>query len=83
MLRFVVRRAGLALVTLVLVSLILFAIAQVLPGDVGRTILGPYATNAQVAALDRQLGVDRPLIVRVLGVADRVPHRALGQFVPV
>ncbi len=64
MLRFLVRRAGLALVTLVLVSLILFTIAQILPGDVGRTILGPYATNAQVAALDQQLGVDRPLIVR-------------------
>jgi peptide/nickel transport system permease protein len=36
----------------------------VLPGDVGLTILGPYATNAQVASLDHQLGVDRPLPVQ-------------------
>ena len=38
--------------------------AEVLPGDVGRTILGPYATPAQVQALDRELGVDRSLVVR-------------------
>jgi len=62
--RFVLKRAGLALVTLFLVSVILFAIAQVLPGDVGRAILGPYATNQQVVALDHQLGVDRPLLIR-------------------
>jgi peptide/nickel transport system permease protein len=36
----------------------------VLPGDVGRTILGPYATNQQVAALDHQLGADKPLPVQ-------------------
>ena len=62
--RFVLKRIGLALVTLFLVSVILFAIAQILPGDVGRAILGPYATNRQVAALDHKLGVDRPILLR-------------------
>ena len=52
------------MITLFCVSIILFAVAQVLPGDVGRTILGPYATEQQVRALDHQLGVDRPLAVR-------------------
>jgi peptide/nickel transport system permease protein len=61
---FLLKRLGLALITLVLISFAVFAVAQVLPGDVGRTILGPYATNAQVARLDHQLGVDKPLIVR-------------------
>ena len=64
MTRFVLKRIGLALITLFLVSVILFAVAQVLPGDVGRAILGPYATNQQVAALDHKLGVDRPVLVR-------------------
>jgi peptide/nickel transport system permease protein len=64
MTRFVLKRIGLALITLFLVSVILFAVAQVLPGDVGRAILGPYATNQQVAALDHKLGVDRPILVR-------------------
>ncbi len=62
--RFLAKRLGLALVTLWLVSIILFAVAQLLPGDVGRAILGPYASEQQVVALDHQLGVDRPLLVR-------------------
>ena len=64
MLRFLIKRTALAVVTLLCVSVILFAVAQVLPGDVGRAILGPWATETQVQALDHQLGVDRPLYIR-------------------
>ena len=59
--RFIAKRLGLSLVTLFLVSLIVFAISDVLPGDVGRSILGRSATDEQVAALDHQLGYDEPL----------------------
>jgi peptide/nickel transport system permease protein len=62
--RFLLKRLGLALITLVLISIAVFLTAQILPGDVGRTILGPYATNLQVARLDHQLGADKPLPVR-------------------
>src|SRR5438128_3728083 len=61
MLRFLARRFGLTLLTLFLVSVIVFASAQVLPGDIGRTILGQFSTPEQVAALDHKLGADRPL----------------------
>ena len=47
--------------TLILVSILVFALAEVLPGDVGRSILGPYATDEQVAMLNKELGADRPL----------------------
>jgi peptide/nickel transport system permease protein len=59
--RFIAKRLGLSLITLVLVSIIVFAISDVLPGDVGRSILGRSATDAQVAQLDQQLGYDKPL----------------------
>lgn len=62
--RFLLRRVGLALITLIIISFAVFAMAQLLPGDVGRTILGPYATQAQVARVDHQLGVDKPLLLR-------------------
>jgi peptide/nickel transport system permease protein len=61
---YALRRLLLVPVTLLVVSVIVFALAQLVPGDVGRAILGPYATASQVAALDHQLGYDRPLIVR-------------------
>jgi peptide/nickel transport system permease protein len=52
--------------TLILVSMLVFALAEVVPGDVGRSILGPYATQEQVDILNSELGTDRPLVVRYL-----------------
>jgi peptide/nickel transport system permease protein len=58
------KRLGLALITLWLLSVIVFFACQVLPGDPGRAILGNLASPSAVAALDHQLGVDRPLVVQ-------------------
>jgi peptide/nickel transport system permease protein len=62
--RVLLRRVALAVLTLVLVSMIVFAVAQLLPGDLGRTILGPYASDEQVAALNEELGENDPALVR-------------------
>jgi peptide/nickel transport system permease protein len=62
--RFLATRLALSLVTLWLLSVIVFAGGQLLPGDVGRAILGPLADARAVAALDHQLGTDRPLLVQ-------------------
>src|SRR3954447_12937048 len=59
--RYIAKRVGLSLVTLFLVSVIVFVISDVLPGDVGRSILGRSATDEQVAQLDHELGYDEPL----------------------
>jgi len=64
MLRLIGRRLLLMVPTLILASLLIFALAEVLPGDVGRSILGPYATQEQVQLLNEKLGADRPLVVR-------------------
>jgi peptide/nickel transport system permease protein len=62
--RFLVRRLGLVVATLFLISVVVFTAAQVLPGDIGRTILGPFALQSQVDQLNHQLGADQPLIPR-------------------
>lgn len=64
MARFLLRRLGLMVVTLAVVSVVVFVLSEVVPGDVGRTILGPYATPEAVRALNHELGYDRPLPVR-------------------
>ncbi len=61
---YLLKRIALALVTLVLVSFIVFVASEILPGNVGRTILGPFATNAQVHALDVKLGLVHPVLDR-------------------
>jgi peptide/nickel transport system permease protein len=43
---------------------VIFLAAQVLPGDVGRRILGPFADQAAVNSLNEQLGANDPLITQ-------------------
>jgi peptide/nickel transport system permease protein len=62
--RAILYRLMLAVITLWLLSVIVFAGCQILPGDVGRAILGPFADARSVAALNHQLGVDRPLLAQ-------------------
>lgn len=56
----VIKRLGYLVITLWLLSLFVFAITQILPGDVARMILGPYVTDETLRALGQQLGLDRP-----------------------
>src|SRR3984885_6135958 len=71
---YILRRLGLALVTLWLLSVIVFFAGQVLPGDPGRAILGNLASPSAVAALDHQLGVDRPLVTQYWSWITGVVH---------
>ena len=60
----IVRRFGLALLTLFLVSAVIFTISGLLPGDAAQEILGQSATPQQVAALRHEMGLDRPALTR-------------------
>ncbi|UVE43005.1 ABC transporter permease [Pseudomonas chlororaphis] len=60
------RRMGAAVVTLLIVSMVVFAITAVLPGDAAQQALGQFATPEQVAALRLKLGLDQPGVVRYL-----------------
>lgn len=70
--RFLLKRLVSAIVTLWLLATIVFLIVNVLPGDVGRKILGPFATQESVAAYNERLGTNRPLIVQYLDSMRRV-----------
>jgi peptide/nickel transport system permease protein len=62
--RFVLRRLVLMMITLFVVSIVIFAITEILPGDVATMILGQEATPAQVQALRERMGLDRPAAER-------------------
>jgi peptide/nickel transport system permease protein len=61
MIRFLIRRIALLFVNLFILATIVFLIVNVLPEDIGRTILGPFAPQESVDALNARLGTDRPL----------------------
>lgn len=62
--RMVARRLALGVLTLFLVSLIIFFGVELLPGDFAEAVLGQSATPETVAALRTQLGLDIPGHVR-------------------
>ena len=56
-----VRRVGISCIVLLGVSMLIFAIARVIPGDPARIALGPSATAEQVAKLRAELRLDEPI----------------------
>jgi peptide/nickel transport system permease protein len=58
---YILKRLLAAIPVLLGISVIVFAIMALIPGDPALAILGAYATPENVAALNRQLGLDRPL----------------------
>jgi peptide/nickel transport system permease protein len=78
MARFLLRRFGLALITLFFLSVLVFGASQLLPGDIARNVLGPFASAHDVQQLDHQLGVDRPLYVQYLDWVSKFVRGDLG-----
>ena len=62
--RYLLRRAGAILLTLLVVATITFALTVLIPADPARTIVGPKGTPEQVAQVRQRLGLDDPLPVQ-------------------
>jgi peptide/nickel transport system permease protein len=79
MLRYVAQRLLTALVTMFLLTLVIFGITQVLPGDVARMIMGQYYDPLALASLREQLGLNDPLHVQYLRWLTSALHADFGQ----
>ena len=62
--RLILRRLLLIAITLLCVSLIIFGITQILPGDVAEMISGQYGSEETVKLLREKLGLNRPLYIQ-------------------
>lgn len=60
-LSFLLRRIGWSLIVLIGLSMVIFFIARIMPGDPARMALGPSATAEQVMALQDKLGLNLPM----------------------
>ena len=83
----IVRRIGIAVLTLLLVSIVVFSITASLPGDAAQAALGQSATPEMIAALRAQLGLDQAAHLRYLhwliGLLSGNPGQSLANNVPV
>lgn len=64
MTKLILKRVALGILTLLLVSALIFAGTQLLPGDVASAILGQNATPESLAVLRADLGLDQPILQR-------------------
>ena len=62
--RYILFRAAASVPVLIGITIIVFVILSLIPGDPATAILGSYATPENVARLNTQLGLDRPLVQR-------------------
>lgn len=76
-LKLILKRLGYGLLTLLVVSVLIFFAVELLPGDTAQAILGQGATPETVAALRTQLGLDQPAPLRYLSW---LSHAVIGDF---
>lgn len=60
------RRVGIAVLTLLLASIVIFSVLHAVPGDPAVALAGADASPATLEALRHELGLDRPLVVQYL-----------------
>jgi peptide/nickel transport system permease protein len=76
---YVIRRLILTIPILLLVSIMVFSLIHLIPGDPARVILGQEATPEAVTALRHELGLDRPLVAQYLSWLGHVARGDLGR----
>ena len=72
MFRYFLRRLGFLVLILLLTSLLIFAITQLLPGDVARVILGREAGEAELQSLRQELDLNEPVAIQYLHWLNRL-----------
>lgn len=78
MARFLLRRVGLGLLVLWLISIIVFVLFYITPHDVARSLGGRQASQATLALINKRLGLDDPLPVQYWHYISRLFHGDLG-----
>ena len=78
MLRLILSRVGLGVLTLLAVSAVIFVLTQILPGDAASAVLGQAATPETLANYRHELGLDRPAVVRYFAWLAGILHGDFG-----
>ena len=75
---YVLRRAAQSAILLFLVTIVVFLILQLVPGDPATVMLGGQATLNEIELLRKQMGLDRPLVEQYLRYLAGILHGDLG-----
>jgi peptide/nickel transport system permease protein len=79
MFNFIIKRLLAMIPVLLGISLLLFFMLRMLPGDPAQVLAGQMASPEEVETIRRQLGLDRPIYVQYLSYLGRLAHLDLGR----
>ena len=79
--RYLVQRLLLVVVVLLGVTLLVFVVTRLTPGDPARVLLGPRATEEQVATTAHAYGLDQPIHVQYLTWLGHIVRGDLGESI--
>ena len=78
---YLLKRFFILLVTLILVSMVIFAVLMVIPSDPAQIILGIHATPETLEVLRNKLGLDRPVVIRYLSYMKNLMTGDMGRSI--
>jgi len=81
MITYLLKRTLILFLTLLLVSIAIFAVLMVIPGDPAQIILGIHATPETLRNLRHQMGLDRPVIIQYLHYMKNLALGDLGRSI--
>jgi peptide/nickel transport system permease protein len=78
MIGYTLRRVAQAVVVVLGVTVLVFVLEHIIPGNLARAILGPRASAGAIAAFDRANGLDRPVVTQFFTFLSHLLHGNLG-----
>jgi peptide/nickel transport system permease protein len=79
--KLIAKRVALGLLTVIIISLLIFAGVEALPGDLAESILGQAVTEETVAAFRKEMRLDLPAHIRYLSWFRDMMHGDLGRSI--
>ncbi|RPJ43503.1 MAG: ABC transporter permease [Deltaproteobacteria bacterium] len=78
---YVIKRLLLTIPVLLGVSILVFSVIHMAPGDPAAIMLGPLATKESIEKVHQELGLDRPLVVQYFAWMSKVVQLDFGRSV--
>ena len=79
--RFIIKRILSVIPVLIIVSIVIFSLVHLVPGDPAASMLGDMASAEDIAALHKRLGLDEPLVKQYFVWIANIFHGDLGDSV--
>ena len=81
MLKYIIKRISLGLITLLIVSIIIFSLIHFIPGDPIVSMYGEYLSMEKIESIRASYGLDKPIIIQYINWINKFVHLDFGESI--